>query len=235
MFPKNAHHYRIPPKKEFFRSQEEMFNNRLTSVTPGRPDNRALGVQLPHSLSDPRTSPLRTSRRGGEYVQFDSEPGQLPFRRTINPLDSLRSNETFFTNLPVYLLCIQLDRWTNHLSPTRPPKPRYNIPNHLLNVRSWSRANARLASKRSWEQRSLSRPGGESAKKDDREGVYFFVFFLFSFLFLYRRVTRPVAGSKRRITISTDKTRVSIIKHGRGFVIEECEIITLKKKKKEEA
>lgn len=43
---------------------------RLTSITPGRPDDRALGVQLPHSLSDPRTSPLRSSRRGGKNVQF---------------------------------------------------------------------------------------------------------------------------------------------------------------------
>lgn len=43
---------------------------RLTSVTPGRPDDRALGVQLPHSLSDPRTSPFRSSRRGGKNVQF---------------------------------------------------------------------------------------------------------------------------------------------------------------------
>lgn len=54
----------------------------LTSVTPGRPDNRTLGVQLPHSLSDPRTSPLRTPRRSGEYVQFDSRREQLPFERT---------------------------------------------------------------------------------------------------------------------------------------------------------
>lgn len=43
---------------------------RLTSITPSRPDDRALGVQLPHSLSDPRTSPLRSSRRGGKNVQF---------------------------------------------------------------------------------------------------------------------------------------------------------------------
>ena len=56
--------------------------NGLTSVTPGRPDNRTLGVQLPHSLSDPRTSPLRTPRRSGEYVQFDSRREQLPFEPT---------------------------------------------------------------------------------------------------------------------------------------------------------
>lgn len=60
--------------------------NRLTSVTPGRPDNRALGVQLPHSFSDPRTSPLRTPRRSGEYVQFDFRHEQLPLQSTINPL-----------------------------------------------------------------------------------------------------------------------------------------------------
>lgn len=54
----------------------------LTSVTPGRPDDRALGVQLPHSLSDPRASPLRSSRRGGKNVQFGYQC-QPPIERRI--------------------------------------------------------------------------------------------------------------------------------------------------------
>lgn len=43
---------------------------RLTSITPGWPDDGALGVQLPHSLSEPRTSPLRRSSSSrGQNVQ----------------------------------------------------------------------------------------------------------------------------------------------------------------------
>ena len=57
-----------------------------------------------------------------------------------------------------------------------------------------------------------------------------FIIFFSSFFF-YLRIARPVAGSKRWMTINTDKTGVSIIKRGRGFVIDE--IITLKKKKEE--
>ena len=227
MFPKNAHHHRIPSKKEFFRSQEEMFNNRLTSVTPGRPDNRALGVQLPHSLSDPRTSPLRTSRRGGEYVQFDSEPGQLPFRRTINP--STPSGRTKPSSQTVYIFCIYTARSVkpttypqlvhqNRIQYTEPPVERQIL---------ITRERSELAIMR---VTITPRPGGgESSKKDGREGVYYFFFLLFPFL-LYR-VARPVAGSKQWMTINTVKTRVSIIKRGRGFVIDE--IITLKKKKEE--
>lgn len=52
----------------------------LTSITPGWPDDRALGVQLPHSLSDPRTSPLRSSRRGGKNVQFGNRRRSSPER-----------------------------------------------------------------------------------------------------------------------------------------------------------
>lgn len=50
----------------------------LTSITPGWPNDRALGVQLPHSLSDPRTSPLRSSRRGGKNVQFGNRRRPSP-------------------------------------------------------------------------------------------------------------------------------------------------------------
>lgn len=189
MFPKNAHHHRIPSKKEFFRSQEEMFNNRLTSVTPGRPDNRALGVQLPHSLSDPRTSPLRTSRRGGEYVQFDSEPGQLPFRRTINPLDSLRSNETFFTNC-IYLLYIQLDRWNQPPTPNSSTKTEYTIYRTTCWTSDLDHARTQRARDHESNDHSSTRWRWKLEERWSRGRLLFF-FLLFSFIY-ESRVQWPV-------------------------------------------